>query len=162
MTQKATKVYCDNCGGFHSTDWQRGICETTRQIEAMKGTPHQLQGSKEVWFPDLEKYHDYMWKNVQAVIVVRDAYTCQDCGFQQKFVNANDGSISYSAQGLEVHHIIPRGMGGTDHPANLKLVCKDCHSKYNERFNGKIISTKAKERKVKRIRDSNQSLEEFA
>jgi 5-methylcytosine-specific restriction endonuclease McrA len=63
---------------------------------------------------------------------------------------------------FEVHHIIPRGLGGSDHPANLKLVCQNCHKKYNEQFNGEIISKKAQERKTKELRKSiPKSLEQF-
>lgn len=57
---------------------------------------------------------------------------------------------------MEVHHIIPRGLGGTDHPRNLKLVCYKCHAKYNEKFNGKIISEKALKRKVAKMNGQTQ------
>jgi hypothetical protein len=54
-------------------------------------------------------------------------------------------------------------MGGSDHPANLKLVCQNCHKKYNEKFNGDIISRKAKERRVAKVKEIvPKSLEEFA
>ena len=33
-----------------------------------------------------------------------------------------------SSQGLQVHHAIPRGEGGTDSPQNLITLCSYCHS----------------------------------
>lgn len=30
---------------------------------------------------------------------------------------------------LDLHHIIPRGMGGKDEPENLMALCRDCHNK---------------------------------
>lgn len=30
---------------------------------------------------------------------------------------------------LQIHHILPRALGGTDIPTNLVSICLDCHSK---------------------------------
>ena len=43
----------------------------------------------------------------------RDGYRCALCD---------------SSQGLQVHHAIPRGEGGTDSPHNLITLCSYCHS----------------------------------
>lgn len=43
----------------------------------------------------------------------RDGYRCALCD---------------SSQGLQVHHAIPRGEGGTDSPQNLITLCSYCHS----------------------------------
>jgi transposase-like protein len=43
-------------------------------------------------------------------------------------------------------------LGGSDHPRNLKFLCKPCHKKYNDKFNGYI-------KKVKRAKA--QDLEKF-
>jgi 5-methylcytosine-specific restriction endonuclease McrA len=54
----------------------------------------------------------------------RDRFTCQDCGRKGRQV------VAGKLRGLEVHHIIPRSEGGTDHPTNLKTVCHECHKGY--------------------------------
>ena len=43
----------------------------------------------------------------------RDGYRCALCD---------------SSQGLQVHHAIARGEGGTDSPQNLITLCSYCHS----------------------------------
>jgi hypothetical protein len=120
------------------------------------------------------------WSWVVGEIFERDKWKCQDCGLECSTFEWPDGKIYHNTCwekvigttiegypdkeiiGFEVHHIIPRGLGGSDHPANLKLVCQNCHKKYNEQFNGQIISKKAQERKTKELRKSMpKSLEQF-
>lgn len=43
----------------------------------------------------------------------RDGYTCVCCG---------------GTHYLQVHHYVPRGKGGTNHPHNLVTLCMYCHS----------------------------------
>lgn len=43
----------------------------------------------------------------------RDGYRCALCD---------------STSGLQVHHIMPRGQGGADHPMNLITLCWRCHA----------------------------------
>jgi 5-methylcytosine-specific restriction protein A len=38
----------------------------------------------------------------------------------------------------EVHHVIPRRMGGNDHPSNLQALCRMCHSSQTARENIKF------------------------
>ena len=33
---------------------------------------------------------------------------------------------------LEAHHILPRHLGGSDHPRNLMTLCRDCHMAVHE------------------------------
>jgi 5-methylcytosine-specific restriction endonuclease McrA len=44
----------------------------------------------------------------------RDNYQCTECG---------------ATQDLEVHHIVPRRLGGPDDPSNLITLCAACHSR---------------------------------
>ena len=55
--------------------------------------------------------------NYRQQILVRDDYTCQNCGDQKA---END---------LEVHHVKTRANGGPDHPTNLILLCLYCHDR---------------------------------
>ena len=33
-----------------------------------------------------------------------------------------------NSQGLQIHHVVPRGRGGVNHPMNLITLCWRCHS----------------------------------
>lgn len=53
------------------------------------------------------------WQGLSHVIALRDGGRCRRCGAE--------------GRRSEVDHIIPVRAGGTDHPDNLRLVCKPCH-----------------------------------
>lgn len=54
------------------------------------------------------------WDTQRRSALARDGYGCQDCGVRETR--------------LHVHHIVPRGDGGTDHLDNLVSLCPDCHA----------------------------------
>ena len=60
--------------------------------------------------PD-DRYPDN-WNKLRYYVFKRDGFRCQRCG---------------SRVNLECHHIIPLGMGGTNHPNNLITLCHRCH-----------------------------------
>lgn len=50
---------------------------------------------------------------------------------QRKAIYRRDGyrcALCDSTKYIQLHHIIPRGAGGTDHPHNLITLCADCHA----------------------------------
>jgi hypothetical protein len=53
---------------------------------------------------------------------MRDGYQCTQCGEKNTR--------------LEVHHIIPRSLGGKDTITNLMTLCKPCHDKHHQ---GKLL-----------------------
>jgi 5-methylcytosine-specific restriction endonuclease McrA len=56
------------------------------------------------------------WQQIRLQVLERDGFVCQYCGRMNK-------------KGLDVHHIIPRHLGGLDVLNNLFSVCGDkCHS----------------------------------
>ena len=55
----------------------------------------------------------YGFENVKEYVRCRDGYKCRKCG---------------SKTHLEVHHIVQRKDGGTDHRDNLVTLCHDCHA----------------------------------
>ena len=61
-------------------------------------------------------------------IIYRDNFTCQDCGEFRAMINEHGMTIPID-NGLEVHHILPVSEGGSDDPANLITLCKECHRK---------------------------------
>jgi hypothetical protein len=96
-----------------------------------------------------------IWMRLKGAIVRRDAYTCQDCGevfgrtrrklFDQNLRNGRGG---FRWESLEVHHIIPRSRGGSDHPANLKTLCPVCHLGYTKELRQDSIAAKRREVKI--------------
>jgi hypothetical protein len=93
----------------------------------------------------LEKgYKPYKWEyqksnrldeNIRKAVVLRDHNTCQDCGL----TNTR----------MEVHHITPRRLNGSDSTHNLITLCYTCHGKVNgdelnhcERFYQKVNGRK--------------------
>ena len=83
-----------------------------KKFDLLKTTHWQQSGTTEVW-SDLGRFRDLFWQLTRSAILSRDVH-CQYEGC----LNTND---------LEVHHIVPRRLGGTDHPANLIALCHDHH-----------------------------------
>lgn len=78
----------------------------------IKKTSWIKQGNTDEW-TDLGEYRDFFWGPMRDRIITRDR-TCQ-------YENCTE------TKHLEVHHIIPRRLGGADHPANLITLCHDHH-----------------------------------
>jgi hypothetical protein len=51
------------------------------------------------------------WARIRQQILERDHRTCQACW----------------KPGGQVHHIVERARGGSDHPSNLMVLCGRCH-----------------------------------
>jgi ATP-dependent DNA helicase RecQ len=49
-------------------------------------------------------------------VLERDRFRCRDCGSEEV------------AARLDVHHLVPRAIGGSDEPANLITLCDGCHA----------------------------------
>lgn len=56
----------------------------------------------------------------------RDCYTCQDCGFA--------GQPGYAQGTLQVHHIKPSRLGGSNELDNLVTLCTACHKKRDRAY----------------------------
>ncbi len=168
---------CKRCGARHYPD--RGVsqlfCDAKDEFDKLMQS-WTSEGSKQsIWPADssYERYRVMLWPWIVGEIMERDKWKCQDCGSETDSIKGEKAIYHQTHRTFpkdeftneriqfEVHHILPKGLGGSDHPANLKLVCQNCHKKYNEQFNGEIISKKAQERKVKKIRETIQSLESF-
>jgi 5-methylcytosine-specific restriction endonuclease McrA len=61
------------------------------------------------------------WRAKRERILIRDAFTCADCGRVT------------SGQAAHVDHIIPLEDGGTDADANLQTMCSSCHGRKTRR-----------------------------
>lgn len=64
----------------------------------------------------------YSWTATMNLVGQRDNWRCRICGGK---------GIQKTEYGhtIEVHHIIPKGIGGADHPLNLITLCNICHQK---------------------------------
>lgn len=63
------------------------------------------------------------WRRLRAQILLRDLYTCQECGLV--------------SERLEVDHTVPVSQGGTDDPSNLRAMCSPCHRVKTAREGGR-------------------------
>jgi len=102
-----------------------------------------------------------IWIRLKGAILRRDAYTCQDCGevfgrTRRKVFDHSlrDGRGGIRWESLEVHHIIPRSRGGSDHPANLKTLCPKCHRGYTNVLRQDSVEARIREGELlSRIRE---------
>ena len=60
-------------------------------------------------------------KRMRKVLKKQRGNKCEICN------TPGDLPGSRHANGLEIHHIIPRSKGGTSTPDNAQVVCRPCH-----------------------------------
>jgi hypothetical protein len=53
-------------------------------------------------------------KQIREQVIERDRGKCQNC-------------CASVGQSGDVHHVVPRGKGGSDRLSNLVLLCRECH-----------------------------------
>jgi len=59
------------------------------------------------------------WQDIRAIVLARDDHRCVGCG-------------EVCSRGeADVHHLIPRSLGGSDEPANLVTLCDGCHGAHH-------------------------------
>lgn len=153
-------VDCPYCGRRHRPDSNnRAICEAWHSV---KECLRQMRSD----FPGMRKYYiagtmqlpyaddttelarRVLWPKIKAAVLRRDRYICQDCGvnFERGRMKVYDPSMRNGKGGmrwesLEVHHIVPRSRGGSDHPGNLKTLCPACHRRYTN----ELVADRAQE-----------------
>ena len=94
-----TQCMATACGGRDDlANWCHGD-----DFRPCPGIGFQRTGSKAVW--------DKSWEYARQLIWLRDHGQCVFC----------------HQPAAEVDHIMPRKLGGTDHPRNLRLICNQCH-----------------------------------
>lgn len=67
-------------------------------------------------------------KDLRTLLPLQRNSFCWQCRREESHLASLHPSV-----GLEVHHIIEVVEGGTDDPANLQLLCKECHSEVHRR-----------------------------
>jgi len=69
------------------------------------------------------------WRRLRLMILARHPLCADPYG-----IHAERGEI---VAATEIDHIIPRSAGGTDDPANLQPLCRQCHSRKTAREDGR-------------------------
>ena len=109
-------TYTCKYGHTHRTESGMQYCHVnipwTEKSDLITKTPWKKEGTTNVW-SDLGDYRALFWISMRDKIIIRDK-VCQ-------YENCD------KTTSLEVHHIVPRRLGGTDHPANLITLCHDHH-----------------------------------
>jgi 5-methylcytosine-specific restriction endonuclease McrA len=66
---------------------------------------------------DAQRGYDYRWKQLRRKV---RASACARCG---------------TSVDLTVDHIVPRSMGGSDSPVDLRTLCRRCHGRIGMQSN---------------------------
>ena len=144
---RAMMVRCQHCGRRHRSDsTSRQLCEAwsaAKEVLKMmreirpEGERYFVEGTRELPYPDhtSDPVRRLIWSRMKSAVLRRDRYRCQECGvvFGKRRRKVFDPALRRGRGGhrwesLEVHHIIPRSMGGSDHPGNLVTLCPSCHN----------------------------------
>jgi 5-methylcytosine-specific restriction endonuclease McrA len=117
--------YTCDYGHKHRTETAVRYCHVNmpymEKANLVTTTPWQHEGTTEVWV-DLGDFRALFWGDMRSRILKRDT-NCQYQGCKER-----EKTCSYwYPYTLEVHHIVPRRLGGSDHPANLITFCHEHH-----------------------------------
>jgi 5-methylcytosine-specific restriction endonuclease McrA len=66
-------------------------------------------------FPWFRRPPIYLWRILRQYVYERDFGVCAYCGNKVELNKCH------------IHHVLELSEGGTNHPSNLKVLCKDCH-----------------------------------
>jgi 5-methylcytosine-specific restriction endonuclease McrA len=167
---KKAMVQCPHCGHRHRPDSNsRMICEawssTKTALKQMRADlpglrKYYIAGTKQLPYAEdtTDLVRRVLWPRIKSAVLRRDRYICQDCGvnFERGRIKVYDPTLRHGRGGnryesLEVHHIIPRSRGGSDHPGNLKTLCPACHRRYTNELITDIASEVRHDRQVSAI-----------
>ena len=85
-----------------------------------------------------EPVRRWLWRRVRRYVKRRDGGRCTECGIEVK-----GRRVPY-----EIHHIVPRSRGGTEHPANLRTLCSKCHMKYTKELREENVVRQRRDRAI--------------
>jgi 5-methylcytosine-specific restriction endonuclease McrA len=75
----------------------------------------QLEEYPKLKFPWYKRPPEYLWRILRQFVYARDEGKCSYCGKPVELFECH------------IHHCLELSQGGTNHPTNLKVACKDCH-----------------------------------
>lgn len=70
------------------------------------------------------KVADSQWRAIRKQVLERDEFRCVSCGTSLRSIEA------------DIHHLLPRSMGGTDELSNLIALCDGCHAAHHPTLQG--------------------------
>lgn len=71
-----------------------------------------------------EQCHVGNWEDTRRLVLARDGYKCVSC------------SVTVKSRDADVHHLLPRSMGGSDELSNLVTLCDGCHAAHHPNLAG--------------------------
>lgn len=74
----------------------------------------ELPGLRFPWFGRMKRE---LWRPLRQFVYERDKGQCCYCHEQAELFNCH------------CHHVLDLSLGGTNHPTNLKILCRKCHKK---------------------------------
>ena len=66
------------------------------------------------------------WRLTRREVLARDNFQCVAC------------RIALRSEEADIHHLLPRSMGGSDDPSNLVALCDGCHARHHPTLAGKL------------------------
>jgi len=113
---------CRVCGRRHSSLFDFKRCLISDEIRSAfdREGKWRAEGSREHLSHEstIPALKSYGWRKTRHRVLARDGFRCQEC---------NKDLADIPSWFTEVHHIVPRERGGSDHPSNLKTLCLVCH-----------------------------------
>ncbi len=104
----------------------------------------RIIAGEDIPFPPLTpRLRHSLWPKLRAMVLERDGGRCSCCGAD---LSPRPGWL------VEVHHVLPRSMGGGDDPRNLKTLCSDCHRPRTEILMRSMAPRGAEERAEAELR----------
>lgn len=124
--------YCRNfTGKNHSSEWKKErsdamklnnpmkIAEVAEKVSITRKQTGIGDGANNPnWKGGCRSYRGPGYGRQRPKVLERDNYTCQRCGLKQEEIDRE----------LDVHHIIPYKLGGTNDLSNLISLCRSCHN----------------------------------
>lgn len=181
VAQPAELVPCPHCRRRHRQGsvsqqlcaaWSsaKGALRTMRETRP-EGERYYPEGTRQLPYPDdtSDLVRRLVWNRMKSAVLRRDRYRCQECGaeFGKRRRKIFDPSLrrgrgGYRWESLEVHHIIPRSKGGSDHPGNLMTLCPSCHLAHTARqASERAESRREDERFLRALEETGQAGEPF-
>lgn len=131
------------CAGLTKHDHPSLMINSLKHIGENNPMWH-VRGKEHPQWVDGKNYWKHAdWIETRERVLIRDNYTCQDCGITQEELSNLNGSY------LQVHHKIPYRICKAHDPENLITLCPSCHSKAD----GNIGEGKWKQKRLPRSVD---------
>lgn len=82
---------------------------------------------------ELMKGADQVPTGLRAAVLERDGYQCKGCGWSPDRMIYTGADALADIRGLEVDHVYPRALGGSNDLSNLQTLCSDCNARKGAR-----------------------------